>query len=84
MMSFFNREAELAELHEIAARSEEVAQFTVVTGRRRVGKTSLVLKSLENETFVYLFVERKSEKDLCKSDARINLIVSGSVNTLMV
>ena len=83
-MRFFDREAELAELHEIAARSEEVAQFTVVPGRRRVGKTSLVLKSLENETFVYLFVERKSEKDLCKSDARINLIVSGSVNTLMV
>ena len=51
-MSFFNREAELAELHEIAARSEEVAQFTVVTGRRRVGKTSLVLKSLENGSYL--------------------------------
>lgn len=69
-MRFFDREAELAELHEIAVRSEEVAQFTVVTGRRRVGKTSLVLKSLENETFVYLFVERKSEKDLCATFQR--------------
>ena len=69
-MRFFDRAAELADLQEIRKRSEDVAQFTVVTGRRRVGKTSLVVKSLEGETFVYLFVERKSEKDLCETFAR--------------
>lgn len=149
-MRFFDRQAEIAELHEITVRSAEVSQFTVVTGRRRVGKTSLVLKALEEDDYIYLFVERKSEKDLCatfvreineklgevvfgeptrfeeifgalmkiakvrhlnviidefqefkkinaaiftsiqkiwdlnKNDARINLIVTGSVNTLMV
>ena len=69
-MRFFDRKRELADLEEIRARSEEVAQFTVVTGRRRVGKTSLVVKSLEGETYVYLFVERKSEKDLCETFSR--------------
>ena len=69
-MRFFDRKSELADLQEIRERSEEVAQFTVVTGRRRVGKTSLVVKSLEGETYVYLFVERKSEKDLCETFAR--------------
>jgi len=46
-MRFFDRASELADLREIRKRSEDVAQFTVVTGRRRVGKTSLVMKSLE-------------------------------------
>ena len=69
-MRFFDRKRELADLEEIRARSEEVAQFTVVTGRRRVGKTSLVVKSLEGGTYVYLFVERKSEKDLCETFSR--------------
>ena len=69
-MRFFDRVRELADLKEIRERRESVAQFTVVTGRRRVGKTSLVVKSLEDETYVYLFVERKSEKDLCETFAR--------------
>ena len=59
-MRFFDRQEELRCLREIQERSRRVAQFTVVTGRRRVGKTSLVVKALGNETFVYLFVERKS------------------------
>ena len=39
-MRFFDRARELADLKEIRERSESVAQFTVVTGRRWVGKTS--------------------------------------------
>lgn len=69
-MRFFDRQEELGCLREILERSRSVAQFTVVTGRRRVGKTSLVVKSLEKEVFVYLFVERKSEKDLCDTFAQ--------------
>ena len=70
VMRFFDRARELADLKEIRERSESAAQFTVVTGRRRVGKTSLVVKSLEGEEYVYLFVERKSEKDLCETFVR--------------
>lgn len=45
--------------------SENNAQFTVVTGRRRIGKTALVWKAYEAETILYFFVARKAESDLC-------------------
>ena len=45
--------------------SESNAQFTVVTGRRRIGKTALVWKAYEAETILYFFVARKAESDLC-------------------
>ena len=43
----------------------ENAQFTVVTGRRRIGKTSLVLKAYEDAPVLYFFVGRKAENLLC-------------------
>lgn len=45
--------------------SKTVAQFTVITGRRRIGKTALVRKAYENDNMLYFFVARKSEKELC-------------------
>ena len=44
--------------------------MTVLTGRRRIGKTSLILHALKEETVVYLFVSRKSEADLCSGFRR--------------
>ncbi len=41
------------------------ACFTVVVGRRRIGKTSLILESVKGEKFLYLFVSRKTEYLLC-------------------
>lgn len=64
-MRFFDRERELDLLREIEVRSRQNAQFTVVVGRRRVGKTSLILKACEGREFAYLFVERMAESDLC-------------------
>lgn len=64
-MKFFNRTSEIATLKEIQALSTENAQFTVVTGRRRIGKTSLVLKAYEEIPFLYFFVARKPENELC-------------------
>ena len=69
-MKFFDRKQEIADLCEIRERGAQVAQFTVVTGRRRVGKTTLMTKALEDRPFIYLFVERKSEKDLCETFVR--------------
>ena len=42
-----------------------MAQFTVITGRRRIGKTSLVLKAYTDEPILYFFVSRKVESELC-------------------
>lgn len=64
-MKFFDRTEEIASLREILKLSKSNAQFTVVTGRRRVGKTSVVWKAYENEPILYFFVARKAESDLC-------------------
>ena len=66
-MKFFDRTNELEMLADIERRSRNNAQFTVLTGRRRVGKTSLLMRAFPKRDFAYLFVERKSEKDLCQT-----------------
>ena len=40
--------------------------MTVVTGRRRIGKTSLIMKAVEKTPTVYLFIGRKNEATLCE------------------
>ena len=65
-MNFFDRTEEIASLHEIREIAKKNAQFTVVTGRRRIGKTSLVWKAYEDEPILYFFVARKAESDLCE------------------
>jgi AAA+ ATPase superfamily predicted ATPase len=65
-MRFFDREKEICNLHEIAGISQESAQFTVVTGRRRIGKTQLLLKATEGQPALYFFVSRKAEPFLCQ------------------
>ena len=65
-MRFYNREQELAELNRIRENSLKNAQMTVMVGRRRVGKTSLLKKDAEDNLSVYLFVARKSEVLLCE------------------
>ncbi|MBR3877658.1 MAG: AAA family ATPase [Bacteroidaceae bacterium] len=64
-MRFFDREQEFEKLREIEELSHEVAQFTIITGRRRIGKTEMVKKFYENKTMLYFFVARKAEADLC-------------------
>lgn len=49
-MRFFDREQEFEKLREIEELSHEVAQFTSITGRRRIGKTEMVKKFYENKT----------------------------------
>ena len=64
MMKFYDREQEIAFLRETRETAEEVARFTVVTGRRRIGKTTLIKEAYKNEPFVYFFVARKAESAL--------------------
>jgi len=42
-MKFYNRESELAELGKLYEQANDTARMTVITGRRRVGKTMLAL-----------------------------------------
>lgn len=66
-MKFFGRTKEIGILREIRSVADKSAQFTVVTGRRRVGKTELIRKAFEGTPYLYFFVARRSEKELCAS-----------------
>lgn len=78
-MKFYNRASELAELERIQNLSfNDFSRMTVVTGRRRIGKTSLVMKSVEHTPVVYLFVGRKNEATLC---AEFIPVIAGSLDT---
>lgn len=64
-MKFYDREQEMEALRKIEALSEHDAQMTVITGRRRIGKTTLIKKAFTRIPFVYFFVGKKSETLLC-------------------
>ena len=66
-MKFYGRQKETVALRKIRGFSLGNAQFTVVTGRRRIGKTELVRHANESETYLYFFVARRTEKELCES-----------------
>ena len=87
-MKFYNREKEISRLHEIEMASQNNAQLTVVTGRRRIGKTQLILKATESETTpaLYFFVARKAENFLCQDfqqeiTAKLGIPVMGEVSS---
>ncbi|MDR2963044.1 MAG: ATP-binding protein [Bacteroidales bacterium] len=64
-MKFYNREQELQSLERIRRLSLSEGQMTVLVGRRRIGKTQLLLKSTERQPTLYFFVTRKAENMLC-------------------
>ncbi len=64
-------------LRRIEELSSNYAQMTVVTGRRRIGKTTLVKRACKRLPFVYLFIGRKSETMLCREFAEVILNTLG-------
>lgn len=84
-MRFYDRKRELALLQESERQSFGSAVFTVLMGRRRVGKTSLVTQSLAGKEYAYLFVSKDSEALLCQNfqrdlEQQIGLRVYGEVS----
>lgn len=83
-MRFFGRQEEISALQrqlELCEKKRVCALMVVVTGRRRVGKTTLILKVLQNRNapFVYCFVPRiASERDLA------GLIAASLIERLVV
>ena len=71
LKKFCGRETEQAILREERGlcRNLAASRLVVVTGRRRVGKTELLLQTLREETevpFVYLFCSRTTSRELIK------------------
>lgn len=65
-MKFYDREIETQTLRDIEKISHEFAQMTVITGRRRIGKTTLIKHAYDHDKIIYFFVARKSEALLCQ------------------
>lgn len=83
-MQFYDRTNELAILQENERQSYENAVFTVLMGRCRVGKTSLITKAMEGKEYAYLFVSKDSEALLCQNfqrdlEQQIGLIIYGEI-----
>ncbi|GAB1431927.1 ATP-binding protein [Spirochaetota bacterium] len=91
MTVFFNRKEELQSLGDILNQSYTSSCFTIITGRRRVGKTELLKQFLtaqcKKEQSAYLFTFRSSESILCKQwqkdlEDQISLKIFGRVESL--
>jgi len=65
-MKFYDREDELKILKKTRELSREVSRFTVMTGRRRIGKTALITESEKGNRFLYFFVPHGSETLICE------------------
>ena len=66
-MKFFGRDEELRELKRIRDLSVSNSRFTVITGRRRVGKTELIERAFGDGTapYLYFLVTNRAERELC-------------------
>lgn len=91
MATFYDRKNEIAALKEILAQSKNSACFTVLIGRRRVGKTELLKHFLETECEkkhgAYLFTSRSTEAVLCRQwqlslEEQLGLKIFGTVSSL--
>lgn len=72
-MKFYNRENEIAELKRICNLSfTHNSRMTVLAGRRRIGKTSLIKKAFEDSDapMLYFFTGRKAEVALVNDFVR--------------
>ena len=80
-MDFYGRQAQLAELRAIRDKAfKDHSRLTIVTGRRRIGKTTLVTQALEAKSTIYLFVAKKNESLLCADFVEeINLTIDAFV-----
>ena len=65
IMKFYNREKEIAELKRVQELAfSQNSRMIVVTGRRRIGKTSLIKQALKGTPTAYFFIGRKAESIL--------------------
>lgn len=72
MKKFYDRENEMGRLHDMQQQAfSDCSRFVVLTGRRRVGKTSLVYRLMEETKEqapgLYFFVGRKTEATLVRT-----------------
>lgn len=70
-MKFYDREKELQILRRNWEKSEQKSFFTVMMGRRRIGKTALLLRTQKEQRMLYLYVSKDNEHVLVEKFQRI-------------
>lgn len=80
-MKFYDRESELIILNNIYQQCKKsYGKITVLTGRRRIGKTLLAKKYAEDKESLYLFTSKKTEKLICEEFLQLYEEFSGTKN----
>lgn len=84
-MEFYDREDEISILKENEKQARQHAVFTVLMGRRRVGKTTLLTAALDGSDYAYLFVSKDSEAVLCQKfqqtlEEQLDIRIYGSIS----
>ena len=65
-MKFYDREKEIEILRRNWEKSAKHSLFTVMIGRRRIGKTLLLLKTEQEQKMLYLYVSKDNERVLAE------------------
>ena len=86
-MRFYDREKEIAELKRLDALADRSAQLTVLMGRRRTGKTTLMTHALDGQPYLYFFVGKKAEQLQCidfqqQVESVLGLHIHGQANSV--
>ncbi|MHB1661285.1 MAG: ATP-binding protein [bacterium] len=84
-MKFYDRLNELKALRLNRESSKKSSRMTVITGRRRIGKTKLILEAFKGD-LIYLFAARKDEKLLCEEfvsliQSKLNKRIIGKITS---
>lgn len=85
-MKFYDREKEILELQRLDNLAEETAQFTVLMGRRRTGKTTLMTHALNGRNYLYFFIGKKAEQLQCQyfqqqTEQELGLHIHGQISS---
>ena len=70
-MKFYDRKKEIEILRRNWGKSAKHSLFTVMIGRRRIGKTLLLLKTEQEQKMLYLYVSKDNERVLAEKFQKI-------------
>lgn len=85
-MKFYDRQTELGILQRNWEKSESQSLFTVLVGRRRIGKTSLLMQTEKRHNMLYLYVSKDNEHVLVEkfqksAEAVLGFHIYGKLDT---
>ncbi len=87
-MRFCDRTNELEALQKVHSQLSSASRLSVITGRRRIGKTRLIRQFCLDRDHLYFFISRKSEEILCEEfmgyiQERFPRLVAGRITRLI-